>query len=240
MWADFVKEDFMPQPRKTANLSDSVRKHLDMYALAASAAGVGMLALAPPAQAKIVYTHANVTFGDGPGTYSLDLNHDKIPDFTFQLTQTAYSYGSYLFVRPVGQKNGAAGSGWAYRLQTRALIGPKQPFRGTYMAGQASGRSGAGSWFSSSQPAQGYLGVKFKIRGQTHYGWARLTVKRTARERSSIFTTALTGYAYETIPNKPIIAGKTKGPDVITVQAPTSLGHLARGADAIPAWRGKD
>jgi hypothetical protein len=41
----------------------------------------------------------------------------------------------------------------------------------------------------------------------------------------------LTGYAYETIPNKPIIAGKTKGPDVFTVQ-PGSLGHLARGASS--------
>jgi hypothetical protein len=38
----------------------------------------------------------------------------------------------------------------------------------------------------------------------------------------------LTGYAYETVPNKPIIAGKTKGPDVITMPA-GSLGELARG-----------
>jgi hypothetical protein len=42
----------------------------------------------------------------------------------------------------------------------------------------------------------------------------------------------LTGYAYETIPNEPIIAGKTKGSDVITVQPGTmsdSLGGLALG-----------
>jgi len=38
----------------------------------------------------------------------------------------------------------------------------------------------------------------------------------------------LTGYAYETIPNKAIITGKTKGPDMITVQ-PGSLGALAAG-----------
>jgi hypothetical protein len=48
--------------------------------------------------------------------------------------------------------------------------------------------------------------------------------------------TYLSGYAYETIPNKAIIAGKTIGRDVITVQ-PGSLGHLAAGASAIPAWR---
>jgi hypothetical protein len=39
----------------------------------------------------------------------------------------------------------------------------------------------------------------------------------------------LTGYAYETIPNKPIITGETKGPDVITLD-PATLGHLAVGA----------
>jgi len=38
----------------------------------------------------------------------------------------------------------------------------------------------------------------------------------------------MSGYAYETIPNRAIIAGKTKGPDVITVEG-AGLGHLARG-----------
>jgi hypothetical protein len=46
----------------------------------------------------------------------------------------------------------------------------------------------------------------------------------------------LTGYAYETISGKGIIAGKTKGPDVTTV-LPATLGHLAAGASAIPALR---
>jgi hypothetical protein len=79
---------------------------------------------------------------------------------------------------------------------------------------------------------QRYLGLKLKIAGKTHYGWARLNVQVT---KTAIAAT-LTGYAYETIPNKPITAGKTDGPDVVTVQ-PANLGHLARGAAAIPAWR---
>jgi len=69
-----------------------------------------------------------------------------------------------------------------------------------------------------------YLGFKFKIRGATHYGRARLDVSLT----NGIVVGTLTGYAYETIPNKPIIAGKTKGPDVITVHSGT-LGALAAG-----------
>ncbi len=46
----------MLQPRKTAHLSDLVQQHLNMCTLAASAAGVSLLALAQLAQAKIVYT----------------------------------------------------------------------------------------------------------------------------------------------------------------------------------------
>lgn len=46
----------------------------------------------------------------------------------------------------------------------------------------------------------------------------------------------LTGYAYETIPNKAIIAGKTHGKDVITLDD-ASLRHPARGAAAFPGWR---
>ena len=62
--------------------------------------------------------------------------------------------------------------------------------------------------------------LKFKIKGKIHYGWARLSVDNFVND----ITATLTGYAYETIPNKPIIAGRTKDPDVVTVQ-PASLGR---------------
>ena len=74
--------------------------------------------------------------------------------------------------------------------------------------------------------------MKFTINGKVHYGWARLSV--TNLKGKFRITATLTGYAYETIPNKPIIAGKTKGPDVIAL--PATLGHLARGS-GLSAWR---
>ena len=75
--------------------------------------------------------------------------------------------------------------------------------------------------------------------GRFHYGWARLNVVIDNPKLNQINRVLLTGYAYETIPNKPIIAGKTKGPDVTTVQ-PASLGHLAAGASAnFLLWRVK-
>ncbi len=55
------------------------------------------------------------------------------------------------------------------------------------------------------RPRNRYLGVKFLISGQTHYGWIRLTVITEPRGMSA----TITGYAYETIANKPIKAGQT-------------------------------
>jgi hypothetical protein len=92
----------------------------------------------------------------------------------------------------------------------------------------------AGQWLDTKNR---YLGLQFVINGQVHYGWARLTVTVPRPTISRGIYAVLTGYAYETEPNKPIITGKTKGPDVITLD-PATLGHLAAGASQIPAWRG--
>jgi hypothetical protein len=69
--------------RMPPNLSNSVDLRLNMYALAASAAGVGALALAQPSEAEIVYTPAHVTVGINK-TIPLDLNHDGKADFRLQ------------------------------------------------------------------------------------------------------------------------------------------------------------
>jgi len=53
-----------------------------MYAFAAGAAGVGMLALAVPAEGRIVYTPDNQKIPPSQ-ELSLDLNHDGIADFIF-------------------------------------------------------------------------------------------------------------------------------------------------------------
>ena len=92
-----------------------------------------------------------------------------------------------------------------------------------------------------------YLGLKFFIKGHVHYGWARFNV--TAGDGK--ITATLTGYAYETIPNKPIIAGKTKGPGDASVEEssaapsrptsqPATLGLLALGSHGLSIWRRED
>jgi hypothetical protein len=71
---------------------------------------------------------------------------------------------------------------------------------------------------------QAYLGLRFYFKGTIHYGWARVKLKSMSRRPN--FTVTLTGYAYETIPGRPIVAGATKGSD----EEAGSLGALAAGA----------
>jgi len=94
-----------------------------------------------------------------------------------------------------------------------------------------------------------YLGLKFAIHGQTHFGWARLNVTCDLYKIDAV----LTGYAYETVPNKSIATGKTKGPaDSSTAEQPNpaaltaptpqpaTLGLLAMGSPGISIWRRDD
>jgi len=244
-----------PRPRTPAELSKSLNQQLNMYALAASAAGVGLLA-AQPAEAKIVYTpaHAKVV-----QPVPIDLNHDAIVDFnlvrqgTIVGTNVVYSLLACQFtfktsnggpdclstntnaIRAVvskGRLSGAALRGGAKiqggdRFTTFAYLGTVvRTYSHAYWQGP---------WLNGGKGVKNrYLGLKFKIKGRVHFGWARITVTTTSHN----FTATLTGYAYETIPGKAIIAGATTDPDVTTV-SPASLGHLAAGASAIPAWRVK-
>jgi hypothetical protein len=246
----------MKRPRKPASLSPSIHRHLNMYALAASAAGVGALALAQPCEAKIIYTKAHHIIGANQ-TYRLDLNHDGIADFVlkdFYATHSGDSAG-YLNVLPKKSANEVwaalhCTSGTA-RLCAAALpegtkIGSKGSFRPDYPAGEVMAASDVhgyrtGSWFNVTR----YLGLKFVVQGKTHFGWARLAVS----VQHFTFTATLTGYAYETI------AGKTHGEDDVEYDSgsggsltnpipvtpqPVSLGALALGAPGLSIWRRKE
>ena len=69
-------------PSKPVDLGHSRHQYLHMYALAASAAGVTMLALVPLGEAEIIYTPANLQISP-IGTYTLDVDNDGTTDFTF-------------------------------------------------------------------------------------------------------------------------------------------------------------
>ena len=137
--------------------------------------------------------------------------------------------------------NGAAAAGFF-----GVPVGPGEKFttnsyygKGVFMAGffQYSFSSFFGPFANATNR---YLGFKFLINGQTHYGWARMTVTNALRN------VVLTGYAYETEPNTNIIEGHISGNSAENslpkdLLAPASqaatLGMLARGTDGLALWR---
>ena len=230
----------MKGTKTPSKLSDSVHHQLNMYGLAASAAGVGVLALTQPADAKIVYTKTDQVIGLGQH-YDLDLNQDGITDFKL-VNYNVIFYFSSIHGQSAAQIDSGGNSAAAYVsahysvildsvLNAGERIANGRRFHG--VAGQliliANDGYRSGLWYNVKN---GYLGLKFQIKGKIHYGWARLSVMGTF----PLMTVALTGYAYETIPNKGIIAGQTKGPDVITEQ-PGSLGRLAQGSARLASRR---
>jgi hypothetical protein len=255
------------QGKKPARLAAELERLVASYSMAAAAAGVGLAAMAVSAEAEIVYTPTNTPIN---GRVVLDLNNDGLGDFLL-INRTGSAGEGQAFAGlsvKCAQQNGTSGpcnyrtnqvwgrgvlSGrFAYALPAGFEVRSNKTFfqqlrysssyfgasmgfliYGTYGAGTAT----FGQWLGAKDR---YLGLQFVIDGQVHYGWARLSVTPTENERAEI-TAVLTGYAYETIPNKPIVTGKTKGPDVTTLPPAklesATLGQLARGASQIPPWR---
>ena len=84
------------------------------------------------------------------------------------------------------------------------------------------------------------------IKGTTHYGWVRITVKNS-KNVSIPLTGTITEYGYETIANKVVLAGlpsnaaaDAKESEEIARAGGASLGMLALGADGLAAWRRED
>jgi len=212
------------RPKAPLPLPQKTERHLSAYAVAASAAGVSALALSGTAEAKVVYTPAHVVLqASGFHTYNLDLNHDGIADFSF-IAYNEYSMsGQNAFLRcnpraandVWGVASSLRGHGDEGAFLPGVRIGP-----GGHYASHISmafvftfqGHSGArGPWANGGKGVKDrYPGLKFAINGKIHYGWARLNVKLGRLDNEVYIKATLTGYAYETIPNKAIITGKTR------------------------------
>lgn len=235
--------------RAPSQLSEALSHRLNAYALAASAAGVGALALTQPAEAKIIYTPAHIVLHAGE-RYYIDLNHDGKPDFylwNFSCrtvpcsASTGTSAGAFAAEghfppahNYISASNTFSDEGTALALKKGARIPPCQAsLEAPGCSAPAASHAGMAAWWNRAYHGNWapdvknrYLGLTFQINGRKHYGWARVSVKITLHPL--LITGTLTGYAYETIANKPIVAGKTCGPDVITVE-PATLGRLAAG-----------
>jgi hypothetical protein len=246
------------QTRIPTQLSKSLEGNLKHYTLAASAASVGLLAISPGAEAKVIYTPANQAIPYNGAPVPIDLNHDGIDDFTLSAITTYGARHSQAFVQvtpttPVNRVWGLvekAGFRYASILAAADLplgveVGPKGRFanagaelladRSLNEGTTTSTRNYLGGWANYGKGVTNrFLGFSFTINNETHYGWARLNVVWGLSP-----TATLTGYAYETVANKQIqTAGVAPAANTSSTEAkPATLGHLAGGAPAIPAWR---
>jgi len=274
--------------RTPTALNAKLNKALVAYVAAASAAGVGMLAGAQPADAEVVYTPANTPLLINTPV-ALDLNNDGTIDFELsnhyagfaRKSCTVCSFGAdaILKVSPEGADNAiweitaashhssllrrkrenkkarknrveevAAPIPWGVvvgperKLQSAPLIMDSENFMYSYS--EHFSYNSIGDWGKGREFAGPYLGLKFTAGGEVHYGWARITVHA---DKLAI-TATLTGYAYETVPNRGIITGLEHGtfdepaemdPAAMgeTTASNPSLGRLAQGATGLAAWR---
>ena len=228
----------MRQNRKGMSLLDEVlERRMLLYVLAAGTA----LAGASIAQAKVVFTRTNIVYRSS--TIQIDLNNDGNIDFDFGVSESGWcgsmsnGYCNHfldaLGLQPSNQIEKGLNRGQA-ALMAGANIGPGDVFANSgYMVLVCTAPSCAGTHGSWINVADRFLGVKFLINGQVHYGWIGF---RRVGEKLSPFTARFSGWAYETEPNKPIRAGdRGESDDSASVYSPepTSLQLLALGHTGI-------
>lgn len=235
-------------------LPENFNRHVNAYSVAALAAGVSIMALAQPAEGKVVITNKTIPVD---GTVFLDLNNDGVADleFSFFKTYAHYTGLAALDVFPTEKGGGFVANGsYASALLRSAKIGPSAHFSGAvnkssivgvFMEGNSclySKCESDGNW-GGNHPNR-FLGVRFTINGKIHYGWVRVTVTITTQ---NILSATITEYGYETIANKRLLAGVPSNQAEVSpanagvsASKGPSLGILAAGAEGLPIWRRED
>jgi hypothetical protein len=218
------RESLISSNEQTVN--QALDRRFLFYALAAGAT----LALTAPSHAEVIFTPSNA-FLRGIGKFDIDIDHDGSTEFSLTIEMIHYSthslelallaYGNHPSHQIVAQ--GAS----ALALEKKTRIGGGRTFRAfTAMETAVYG----GPW---SDVTNRFLGVRFLINGEIHYGWIGF------REvRNFPMGARLAGWAYETVPDKPILAGDNgAGASADNFISPTSLEILAAGHRAIDERR---
>ncbi len=228
------------KPRKKASrkapadLSESLQRRLNSYALAAGAAGVAVLACAPPAEGAPVCKTLNLQIFN-THTHAFNPADQALPPFQIAQTTFAYYTSSTLSTNPFQWWNrgfitpnskGAnlllATNGYAANVPSGGSIGPA----GKFGKGASYGlifSYGKGSRFNKKyghgtlkkhrgnlnfEQSSNFFGFKFSLSGQTHYGWMRVqvTVRRT-RGQNKLTSIDVVDYGYESSSSTAIAAG---------------------------------
>lgn len=195
-------------------MKKDLQKKLNAYAAAA-----GTLAVAGAANAQVVYTDINPdTVLHDSLIYNLDMDNNGQPELRFETITYQLSSGtvqiatvnvvgnannavlgslySSSYPLPFSMNNGDSISNTSTPWQNQTMNGGLQYLGGVY------GTYSIGNWLGVNDK---YMGVRFRIGTNTHYGWVRLSVSPNAD------TITIKDYAYQTLPGVGITAGQLVG-----------------------------
>jgi len=191
----------------------------------------GDTTIVTPTKDSIVYSDVNPD--SVIGSYNLDINNDGIADFVFDkstyeiqcvgFADFEYSYSDRYYlnlsVAPSNGNNEIITDGtYALALDSSSPIVPDSLWatvsqtliEGATTTGHCIGALSSGHWLNVSDK---YLGIKFIKNNNIYYGWARLSssyrVSPAPTYNLTMGRLILKDYAYNSIPNQPIIAGQT-------------------------------
>ena len=194
--------------KTTLKNSNSLTKRLVQYgALSVAIAGVA------EASGQIVYTDIADFTGGGTVDYDLDLNNDGTIDFTVDASSdgTGVSFAVALTAGVASNSFLGSAPNYVYPFALNAgdpiSSGQSNWFdasanNGTLNYVSCYNGAGSSNWCGVTDK---YLGLRFQLAGNTHYGWARLDVSASANS----FT--IKDYAFNSTPGAPINSGQTLG-----------------------------
>lgn len=187
------------------NLQSRISKYTAVAGAVVSAAG---------AQAQVVYTDVNPDYShdapqnNGVAVYPLDLNNDQTFDFLIvsRDTVTPNATVRLTIAAPYGAGNAVAGENpagydYALALDMNSMVDSTLNWiaaTNTMAYNVNSANPYNENWNGVTDK---YLGLKFVVGGNTHYGWARLDSYAIG---DSI---VLKDYAFEATPNVGILTG---------------------------------
>ena len=172
------------------------------------------------ANAQIVYTDVNPDYvisipvvNPIPTDYNIDLNNDGISDYkiscSFSFAPCQFrQYVSYVKVSALNTNAVVAVSGSTNPLAMNFNDGILSGFTFStsgylrYVSGGYCGSSTLGVWPNS---VDRYLGLKLIVGANAYYGWVRMQVSVGVNP----FSCTIKDYAYNSVPNQPIVAGQT-------------------------------
>ena len=187
------------------SLQNRISKYTAVAGAVVSAAG---------AQAQVVYTDVNPDYShdapenNGFAVYPLDLNNDQTIDFVIASkdTLTAASHVRFTLAAPYGAGNAVAGEtpsayDYALALDMNSMVDSTLNWiaaTNTMAYNVDSANPYNENWNGVTDK---YLGLKFVVGANTHYGWARLDSYAIG---DSI---VVKDYAFDATPNTGIMTG---------------------------------